>query len=101
VKRERLHPLIADGAVSGGANSGHEAVSLAYHLGAAEIVLIGFDMRATRGINHYHGNHGRRLTNPNRNLYKKWIRHMKALVDDIRSRGVVVKNETPSSALKI
>jgi len=101
IPRKSQHHTLADGMVSGGGNSGHEAVSLAYHLGASEIVLLGFDMRSKDGMQHFHGNHGRRLTNPTSTLYRRWITRMQALVADIRSRGVAVTNETPGSALRL
>lgn len=55
-------------------NSGWQAVNLAYLMGARRICLIGFDMKARDGVNHFHGNHrGADLTNPSPRLYQKWI----------------------------
>ena len=43
--------------VSGGGNSGFQAINLAYQLGAKTILLLGFDMFGT----HYFGNHPKEL----------------------------------------
>ena len=101
IGRVRQHPALIHGMVSGGGNSGHEAVSLAYHLGAAEIVLVGFDMIAgDDGRQHYHGDH-KQLTNPGPNLYKQWVRNMHELAASIEARGVPVMNATARSALTL
>lgn len=44
-------------------NSGVGAVSLAAHLGAARIILLGYDCQKTGGKSHWHGNHPAGLGN--------------------------------------
>jgi hypothetical protein len=41
--------------VRNGSNSGHQAMNVAYHLGAARIVLLGFDQRVDGLTTHAHG----------------------------------------------
>lgn len=40
-----------------GSNSGIQAINLAYHLGAREIILLGYDQQATGGKSHWFGDH--------------------------------------------
>jgi len=40
-----------------GSNSGIQAINLAYHLGAREIILLGYDMQPTGGKSHWFGDH--------------------------------------------
>jgi hypothetical protein len=102
IPRMAQHPELVDGHVSGGGNSGHEAVSLAYHMGASAIILLGFDMLSgDNGEQHWHGDHGGRLTNPGASLYRKWARNLARLAASIEARGVPVRNATRRTALKI
>jgi hypothetical protein len=101
-RRIAQHPELVDGHVSGGGNSGHEAVSLAYHMGASAIILLGFDMLpGHNGAQHWHGDHGGRLTNPGASLYRKWTRNLHLLAASIEARGVPVRNATKKTALKL
>jgi hypothetical protein len=102
IARMAQHPELVDGHVSGGGNSGHEAVSLAYHMGASAIILLGFDMLpGHNGAQHWHGDHGGRLTNPGPSLYRKWTRNLHLLAASIEARGVPVRNATKKTALKL
>jgi hypothetical protein len=102
IPRMAQHPELVDGHVSGGGNSGHEAVSLAYHMGASAIILLGFDMLpGHNGAQHWHGDHGGRLTNPGASLYRKWTRNLHLLAASIEARGVPVRNATKKTALKL
>lgn len=46
--------------VSWNFNSGAAAISLAVHLGAKKIFLLGFDMNASGKYTHWHGSHGKK-----------------------------------------
>lgn len=94
---------LSDDGLSSGNNSGHQAVSLAYLLGAAEINLLGFDMMADEsGRKHFFGNHaGGTLDNPTEDRFRKWRRSMNEMVRLMREKGVVVRNLTQDSALSI
>lgn len=84
-------------------NSGHQAVNLAFLLGAKSIWLLGFDMHAKdSNHNHFFGNHkGKDLTNPHRQIYKQWLNHFEEMVRLIEQRNVEVINFTRNTALNI
>ena len=86
------------GRVHLGGNSGYQAVNLAFHFGAREIVLLGFDMHRQNG-GHWHGEHEGMLSAPERHL-PVWRRAFDALAHDLAARGVRVTNATPGSALQ-
>ena len=87
------------GIIYSGGNSGYQAIGLAYHLGARRIVLLGFDMQATDGKTHHHGDY------PERNLvqnspFASWVNRFIILSAGLRRAGVVTINATPTTALK-
>ena len=75
-----------------GGNSGHQAISLVYNLGAKRIILLGFDMGHHSGKTHWHGNHPQGLGNGGN--YPQWIQWMGMLAKDLKARGVDVINCT-------
>lgn len=80
-----------------GANSGHQAINLAYLLGARKIILIGYDMQESpEGVGHWFGEHPDGVRSP----YNEWIPGYNKLANDCRERGVDVVNCTISTALK-
>jgi len=89
-----------------GSNSGHQAVNLAYHLGARRILLVGFDMRVGpapdgqgRPRTHWHAGHPV-PTDPKvyeRHMLPKWPPIAAAL----KQKGVEVVNCSPGSALTV
>ena len=84
-------------------NSGHQAVNLAFLLGAKSIWLLGFDMHAKdSNHNHFFGNHtGRDLTNPNTQIYKRWLANFEEMVSLMEKRNVEIINFTRDTALSI
>jgi hypothetical protein len=81
-----------------GGNSGHHALHLAVHFGAARILLLGFDMRnGLRGERHYHGNHPPRLHA--RPAFATWINQFRKLAPELAKRHIEVVNCSPSTAL--
>ena len=83
-------------------NSGYQAVNLAYLLGAKRIGLLGFDMRPKSGANHFHGDHrGGSLTNPNAQLYRRWIAGFSELHRLLEAEGVELINCSRETALAI
>lgn len=80
-----------------GRNSGYQAIHLAAHLGARQIVLLGFDMKpGPRGEFNWHGEQNR--AHPS--LYdNSFLPHFPSLADALRRRGLPVVNATPGSAL--
>lgn len=81
-----------------GKNSGYQAINLAYLLGAARILLLGFDMQPTGGRLHCHADH-RHTHNPTESLFRQWRALMSPLADDLASEGVEVINCTRQTAL--
>jgi hypothetical protein len=87
----------ARGAVNSGGNSGYQAVNLAYHFGARQIVLLGFDMHRNEG-GHWHGEHEGMLSAPALHMLA-WRREFEPLALDLRHAGVQVLNATEGTAL--
>lgn len=87
-----------DGRIGSARNSGFQAVNLAANLGAARIILVGFDMNLKAGT-HWHGDHEGGLTNPTDMKIKQWAAAMDAAADDLRGIGVEVINASPVSSL--
>lgn len=85
------------GCVNSGGNSGYQAVNLAFHFGARQIVLLGFDMHRNGG-GHWHGEHEGMLSAPVSHI-EVWKREFDALAFDLRTEGVGVVNATDGSAL--
>ncbi len=84
-------------AVHPGGNSGYQAVNLAWHLGAKQIVLLGFDMHRRNGA-HWHGEHVHMLSAPQAHI-QQWVKLFRPLAKDLKERGVSLINATPSSDL--
>lgn len=81
-----------------GHNSGHQALNLAVHFGAARIVLLGFDMKtAADGSFQYHAEHRRPSVAHDYEL--RMIPEMRTTVAPLAEHGIEVLNATPGSAL--
>lgn len=81
-----------------GRNGGYQAINLAVHLGAARILLLGYDMqKGPNGETHWHGNHPRHTESP----YAIFLRKFDTLVKPLQQIGVDVVNCTPRTALKV
>lgn len=85
-----------------GKNSGYQAIGLAYHLGAARIVLLGYDMRLG-ARSELHWNH-----RPERQTEAGFARTLSlmlplfdTLAEPLAVAGVEVLNATPGSALRV
>lgn len=91
---ERGLCLSPDG-VCHGRNGGHAAVNLAVHLGARRIVLLGYDMQATGGRDHWHAPHPYSMPNP----YELWRRLFATLVEPLADLGVEIVNCSRETAL--
>jgi len=80
-----------------GRNSGYQAIQLAVHLGAARVLLLGYDMRAVDGRSHWFCGH---LVATQPKVYARAMRPCFAsLLSPLRNRSVDVVNCTPGSAL--
>ena len=74
-----------------GYNSGYQAINLAVHLGAARVVLLGYDMRGT----HFFGRHPDGTVPP----FHASLRAFDGLVAPLAAAGVTVVNATRDTAL--
>lgn len=79
-----------------GYNSGYQAINLAVHLGAKEIVLLGYDMRSKNGKSHWFGNHPESTPDP---PFEKMIPAFQTLLEPLEKLGIKVVNCTKDSAL--
>lgn len=75
-----------------GANSGHQAINLAVHLGARRVVLLGYDMRGE----HFFGQHQAPLSQAQN--FPMWIRSIATILPKLAD-GTQIVNATPGSAL--
>jgi hypothetical protein len=96
----------------GGGNSGHQAIQLAYLLGADEIALVGFDMMpdpTTTEIHHF-GDHPMEVRfgtdrrkwprNPRRLLpFHVFLERMDVMAPGLKAMGVQVSNCTTRTAI--
>lgn len=83
-----------------GSNSGYQAIHLAVHLGAAQIILYGFDMRIVRGELHAMARRERQdAAGFGRVLREEMLPKFQSLVEPLKERSIEVVNATPGSAL--
>ena len=82
-----------------GGNSGFSAINVAVHLGAAMIVLLGYDMRRVQGRAHWFGAHVSPLHDPSESQLVTWRGHFATLVEPLAELGIAIVNATPDSAL--
>jgi hypothetical protein len=91
----------AVGKIGGGGNSGFQALNLVAQLGAARVVLIGFDMSDRTGRAHWYGRNGwTGANNPDESAFRRWRPALDAAAPVLATRGVEVVNASPDSALK-
>jgi hypothetical protein len=81
-----------------GANSGYQAINLAYLFGAKKIILLGFDMKRGEGNkSHWHGDHPGAL---NKDMpIKTWIKNFWKLAEDLKAEEIEVMNSTRDTVL--
>lgn len=81
-----------------GLNSGYQAINLAVHLGAARILLLGYDMQKGKGPNasHWFGSHPDRYMQP---PVDRFIPYFTSLVKPLQALGISVVNCSRSTAL--
>lgn len=83
-----------------GRNGGYQAIGLARHLGAARIVLLGYDMGAgPAGEIHWHGPHPRGMNNPGEMQFRRWRASFAALAPLLADRGIETINCSRRTAL--
>lgn len=78
-------------------NSGGSAINVAYHLGAAKVLLLGFDMRRVKSRLHYHDHYPERDTK-----HDPFVKHLPCFTQiaaDAEALGLEIVNCTPGSAI--
>lgn len=78
-----------------GRHSGYSAINLAVLLGAARVLLLGYDMRHVGGKHHFFGGHPTGMV-PD---YREWPKNFRTLIEPLKAFGVSVINCTPGSAI--
>lgn len=73
-----------------GYDSGTSAINLAYHFGATEIILLGYDMRGKHFCKHP-------LETISQEHFDRHMRPLEALAKDCQAKGVRVVNCSPTS----
>ena len=81
------------GGLRSGYNSGYQAINLAVHLGAARILLLGYDMQG----DHFFGAHPDQSRPP----FAVCLREFPSLAAPLAALGIDVVNCTPGSALRV
>lgn len=76
-----------------GLNSGYQAINLAVHLGAARIVLLGYDLHG----GHFYAAKSNKIPS----VFAGWLAKYATLVQPLRDLGIEILNCTPGSALKV
>lgn len=79
-----------------GRNSGYQAINLAYHYGAARILLLGYDMQRSDGKSHFFGEHPNQQQSP----YASFRARFETLKKPLAKCGVEVINCTRRSVLE-
>lgn len=81
-----------------GGHSGYQAINLAVHLGAARVVLLGYDMKpADDGRAHYFGSHAYSKKKPP----FQWLDTFNAMPARLAELGVTVLNASRETALTV
>ena len=87
-----------NGCVRHGGNSGYAAINLAYHLGAKEIVLMGYDMGSINGSTHFHDGY---KSKQNDSVYNRFKEPYSALKNEIAKAGITIYNVSLKSQLDV
>lgn len=84
------------GGLRTGRNSGYQAINLAVHLGAARIVLLGYDMAPdAKGQDHYFGQHWHGSRVP----FGAFVDLFATLLEPLKALGIAVLNASRQTAL--
>ena len=88
-------------ALKTGTNSGYAAINLAVHLGAARVLLLGYNMGKLHGRAHFFGPHTGGLKDSQAHDYATMLRHFTTILEPLKASGVEVVNCTPNSFLQV
>lgn len=82
-----------------GRNSGYAAVNLAVHYGAKRLILLGYDLQATGGRQHFWKENNGEHPNKSRSPYSSFRQRFDTLKKPLMKLGIEVINCTEGSAL--
>jgi hypothetical protein len=83
-------------AIQHGKNGGHAAINVAVHLGAARIVLLGYDCQGgPSGEEHWHPRHAYQP----KLEFSLWLKNFDTLVEPLKALGIEIVNCTLSTAI--
>ena len=86
--------------VSWNTNSGAAAISLAVHLGATKIVLLGFDMKMNEaGQSHWHQEY--QMDPGKRAVFPRHLRGFPPIAEEAKMKGVRIINASPDSTIDV
>lgn len=75
-----------------GYDTGTSAINLAYHFGASEIILLGYDMQGGHFCKHP-------LQNPPKDHFRRHMTYLHELNADAKAKGIRIVNCSPTSAV--
>jgi hypothetical protein len=80
-----------------GTHGGYQAINLAVLMGAAKIVLLGYDMRVSSKSGHWHDGHpGQDIARFEHNLRVRYLPAMRHLIAPLAERGIEICTARPS-----
>ena len=91
------------GFVSWNGNSGLSAISLACHMGAKTIILLGFDMKSDGVQSNYHNEHVEMKLQKGpirQQVYTRYLKKGSEIIKDAGILGIKIINATPGSAME-
>ena len=83
------------GLIHQGSNSGIQAINLAYHKGARDIILLGYDMQGDDKKPHWHGHHPSRVVSS----WSQWLSFYNFVAADAKKLGIEITNCSRETAL--
>ena len=86
------------GRIKDGGSSGYGAINLAYHLGATEIILLGYDMVSNNKSN-FHS--GYKIKNVKEDTFKKFLEPYTELASILTTLNIKVYNTNLNSGLEV
>jgi hypothetical protein len=99
VARSELLPGVSfdQACIHQGWNSGFQAFNLAVLFGASRIILVGFDMQAKNGKQHFNGNHPAGLNRDS--PYRLFVSEFNRAAQQLADAGIEVINASRETAL--
>jgi hypothetical protein len=75
-------------------------LNLVAQWGASRVLLIGFDVHDRNGVHWYGRNNGFRMSNPDRDNFRRWLPAFETAGVQLAARGIEVVNASPTSDIR-